>query len=309
MGRVDGVVFDVAVLHQPRPRPPRLPRRRRGLLRGQGVAVHPRARPARAWSTSTTRTAAGWSSEATVPVRTFSPPARDGRLARRRTSSCEPTGSTFTVHAAGGRAASRRGCRCPATSTSPTRCARSPALRRGRLRRRRGRRRRWPRSGGVPGRLERVDAGQDFLAVVDYAHKPDAVERRAGAAAPADRGPAGRGDRRRRRPRPRQAADHGRDRRPARRRARGHRRQPPQRGPGRDPRRAARRRRRRAGERAEVLEVGDRRAAIGWPCALAGPGDTVWSPARDTRPARRSPAWCTPSTTAVVLREELAGAR
>jgi UDP-N-acetylmuramoyl-L-alanyl-D-glutamate--2,6-diaminopimelate ligase len=30
-------------------------------------------------------------------------------------------------------------------------------------------------SGGVPGRLEQVDAGQDFVAVVDYAHKPDAV--------------------------------------------------------------------------------------------------------------------------------------
>ncbi|KOU67118.1 UDP-N-acetylmuramoylalanyl-D-glutamate--2,6-diaminopimelate ligase [Streptomyces sp. WM4235] len=29
---------------------------------------------------------------------------------------------------------------------------------------------------GVPGRLERVDAGQPFLAVVDYAHKTDAVE-------------------------------------------------------------------------------------------------------------------------------------
>jgi UDP-N-acetylmuramoyl-L-alanyl-D-glutamate--2,6-diaminopimelate ligase len=28
---------------------------------------------------------------------------------------------------------------------------------------------------GVPGRLERVDAGQDFVVVVDYAHKPDAV--------------------------------------------------------------------------------------------------------------------------------------
>ncbi|MGW1881761.1 UDP-N-acetylmuramoyl-L-alanyl-D-glutamate--2,6-diaminopimelate ligase [Streptomyces sp. NPDC001970] len=29
---------------------------------------------------------------------------------------------------------------------------------------------------GVPGRLERVDAGQPYLAVVDYAHKTDAVE-------------------------------------------------------------------------------------------------------------------------------------
>ncbi|MFF7631790.1 UDP-N-acetylmuramoyl-L-alanyl-D-glutamate--2,6-diaminopimelate ligase [Kitasatospora sp. NPDC008050] len=29
---------------------------------------------------------------------------------------------------------------------------------------------------GVPGRLERVDAGQDFVAVVDYAHKPDALD-------------------------------------------------------------------------------------------------------------------------------------
>ncbi|USQ87806.1 UDP-N-acetylmuramoyl-L-alanyl-D-glutamate--2,6-diaminopimelate ligase [Streptomyces phaeoluteigriseus] len=29
---------------------------------------------------------------------------------------------------------------------------------------------------GVPGRLERVDVGQDYLAVVDYAHKTDAVE-------------------------------------------------------------------------------------------------------------------------------------
>jgi UDP-N-acetylmuramoyl-L-alanyl-D-glutamate--2,6-diaminopimelate ligase len=31
------------------------------------------------------------------------------------------------------------------------------------------------KGGGVPGRLEQVDAGQDFLAIVDYAHKPDAV--------------------------------------------------------------------------------------------------------------------------------------
>jgi UDP-N-acetylmuramoyl-L-alanyl-D-glutamate--2,6-diaminopimelate ligase len=32
------------------------------------------------------------------------------------------------------------------------------------------------RGGGVPGRLERIEAGQDFAVIVDYAHKPDAVE-------------------------------------------------------------------------------------------------------------------------------------
>lgn len=30
-------------------------------------------------------------------------------------------------------------------------------------------------STGVPGRMERIEAGQDFTAIVDYAHKPDAV--------------------------------------------------------------------------------------------------------------------------------------
>ncbi|MCW2793258.1 MAG: UDP-N-acetylmuramoyl-L-alanyl-D-glutamate--2,6-diaminopimelate ligase [Nocardioides sp.] len=42
--------------------------------------------------------------------------------------------------------------------------------------------------GGVPGRLERVDAGQDFVVVVDYAHKPDAVEAALGTLRPLTEG-------------------------------------------------------------------------------------------------------------------------
>lgn len=41
---------------------------------------------------------------------------------------------------------------------------------------------------GVPGRMERVDAGQEFLALVDYAHKPDAVEAVLSALRPATPG-------------------------------------------------------------------------------------------------------------------------
>ena len=42
--------------------------------------------------------------------------------------------------------------------------------------------------GGVPGRLERVDAGQDWLGIVDYAHKPDAVTAALEALRPLTRG-------------------------------------------------------------------------------------------------------------------------
>ena len=37
---------------------------------------------------------------------------------------------------------------------------------------------------GVPGRMEAVDSGQEFLVVVDYAHTPDGVENVLGAARP-----------------------------------------------------------------------------------------------------------------------------
>ncbi|MET7301149.1 UDP-N-acetylmuramoyl-L-alanyl-D-glutamate--2,6-diaminopimelate ligase [Embleya sp. NPDC005575] len=44
------------------------------------------------------------------------------------------------------------------------------------------------RTPGVPGRMERVDAGQSFLALVDFAHTPDAVETLLGALRPVTAG-------------------------------------------------------------------------------------------------------------------------
>ena len=108
MGRVDGVVFDVARLHQPRPRPPRLPRRRGGLLRGQGGAVHPRARPARPGQRRRRARPAAGRAGPTIPVQTFSATGAPTPTGGPSTSSWRRTGSTFTVLGPGRRAGRRR---------------------------------------------------------------------------------------------------------------------------------------------------------------------------------------------------------
>jgi len=129
---------------------------------------------------------------------------------------------------------------------------------------------------GVPGRLERIDAGQEFTVVVDYAHKPDAVEAAISTLRPLTGGRvivvlgAG-GDRDAgKRPLMGESAarladvlvvtdDNPRTEDPATIRA------AVLAGAAEVP----------AGERAEVLEVGDRRQAIAEACRRAARGDIV----------------------------------
>ncbi|WP_418062786.1 UDP-N-acetylmuramoyl-L-alanyl-D-glutamate--2,6-diaminopimelate ligase [Pimelobacter simplex] len=128
------------------------------------------------------------------------------------------------------------------------------------------------RSGGVPGRLERIETGRDLTVVVDYAHKPDAVDAVLRTLRPVTRGRLivviGAGGDRDRGKRPVMGAiaaeladlvvvtdDNPRTEDPAAIRAEVL-----------------------AGARtgtAEVRETGDRRAAIAEALALAGPGDVV----------------------------------
>ena len=94
-------------------------------------------------------------------------------------------------------------------------------------------------SSGVPGRMERLDAGQPFGVVIDYAHSPASLEKVLDAPRPARGGPRRRADRGVRvggGAGHREAADDGPDRRRAGAARRRHRRGPARRGPRRDPR-------------------------------------------------------------------------
>ncbi len=106
-------------VHQPQPGPPGLPPDARGVLPRQGLAVHPGAARARAWSTSTTRTAGGWPARRrcrSPPSRASGAPADWQRprrpTARRRLARSRSPGRPASAH--------RRRRGCPAASTSPT---------------------------------------------------------------------------------------------------------------------------------------------------------------------------------------------
>ncbi len=162
-----------------------------------------------------------------------------------------------------GRARGLATCGCAGASTSRTRSARSPrrrllgieddAIRRG-----------LESVRGVPGRFEAVDEGQPFAVIVDYAHKPGALENVLHAARDLAGGNRvicvfGAGGDRDRGKRPQMGRLASRARRPRDR----HLRQPAQRGSGRDHRRDRRRRGRRGRGRARP-RGGDRARASSW---------------------------------------------
>jgi UDP-N-acetylmuramoyl-L-alanyl-D-glutamate--2,6-diaminopimelate ligase len=179
MGRVDGVVFDVAVF---------LNLGRDHLDFHTDVEDYYRAkaslftaeRARRALVNVDDEHGRRLAGECRVPVRTF---AVGGDADWRATEvALRPDGSSFVVTGPGGVRVDA-GCPLPgAYNVSNTLAAIAAAAEAGLD----------PASvaagiadgAGVPGRLERVDAGQDFLVVVDYAHKPDAVEAAIGALRP-----------------------------------------------------------------------------------------------------------------------------
>ena len=176
-------------VHQPEPRSSQLPSRHAALPARQGPPVRGAGRAAasaaRRWSTSTIRPAS--TSSASTAARcspTALEPAADVRARDVRT---DLRGAAFTAETPRGRARGRS-CATSATTRSTTRSRRSRSASACGL----------PleqiaaglaAAPPVPGRFELVDAGQDFVVAVDYAHKPDALAAPARERAPSRAAP------------------------------------------------------------------------------------------------------------------------
>ena len=135
------------------------------------------------WSSSTTSGASALAARSPAPV-TVSTTGAAARLAGRRRRRARPTAAPVPrSHGPGATVAA--GLRDPGPVQRRQRAAGARVLDAA------GRAGRGRRPGvaaaAVPGRMERVDAGQDFLAVVDYSHKPAAVDGALRGAAAADR--------------------------------------------------------------------------------------------------------------------------
>ena len=174
--RVDGCALRGGRLHQPDPRPPRLPRRHGGLLRGQAAAVRHAAARRRPRRSSTPTTTARRELRRGVAAAGSGPTAlrTRGRPGRRASCALGLDGTRFRgAHAARRVSRSRRRCSgrynvenllaalgaALALGLRPDAVARgtAPPWRRARA----------ARAG---------EAGQAFMVVVDYAHTDDALK-------------------------------------------------------------------------------------------------------------------------------------
>lgn len=173
LGRVDGCVFDVAVFNNLSPEHMEFHSGMEDYFQAKAQLFTPR-RSRRGVVNFDDEYGRRLIGEASVPVVTFSAEGHPDADWRAENVETGPLGSTFTaVGPQGERIAARAPLPGPFNvantlaaivtlavagidpQTGADRVAAVP---------------------GVPGRLERVDAGQPYLAVVDYAHKTDAVE-------------------------------------------------------------------------------------------------------------------------------------
>ena len=175
LGRVDGCVFDVAVFNNLSPEHMEFHSGMEDYFQAKAQLFTPSAQPGSASSTSTTSTAAG--SPRRRPSRSSPSPPRATRTptGAPRTSRSARSDSTFTAVGPEGERITRHAPPLPGPFNVANTLAAIVTLAVAGL---------DPQTAadgvaavpGVPGRLERVDAGQPYLAVVDYAHKTDAVE-------------------------------------------------------------------------------------------------------------------------------------
>lgn len=173
LGRVDGCVFDVAVFNNLSPEHMEFHSGMEDYFQAKAQLFTPR-RSRRGVVNLDDAYGRRLAAEASVPVVTFSAEGHPDADWRAEDVEVGPLGSTFTVV---GPEDERIAARAPlpgpfnvanalaavvtlaVAGLDPQTAADGVAA-----------------VPGVPGRLERVDAGQDYLAVVDYAHKTDAVE-------------------------------------------------------------------------------------------------------------------------------------
>ncbi|MEP6814186.1 MAG: UDP-N-acetylmuramoyl-L-alanyl-D-glutamate--2,6-diaminopimelate ligase [Marmoricola sp.] len=171
MGRVDGVVFDVAAFTNLGRDHLDFHRDLEDYFRAKASLFTPE-RAGRGLVNIDDAHGRRLVDEATIPVRTYSTAGADADW-RALDIVLAPDGATFRVEGPGGLAFAARVPLAGDFNVSNALCAiagageaglDAAAVADG-----------IGASEGVPGRLERIDAGQDWLAIVDYAHKPDAV--------------------------------------------------------------------------------------------------------------------------------------